>query len=346
MKKESHMRLSDKRNSTRYKSILLIIINIILAVSLSGQIYPSIEDIAKKPELPFEATTFEQDDLVDIIQSNYKYDGFAEEDLSDMTVYEACDKLMEDDSAPFVLRAWAVRYKLYRYHNWPEESLETARNWLDKYEGQDPNPIEVSYMALRSVARSGYLTGLPYYEDVRTVFDDFFSHYLPDNMYTAEAHLDYAHLLDRFSIMNVEYYKKVIEQLGEAVAIMEWLLQNKEYSEEERNALEKKIDKYKQEYEKRLSDGIPAESYLDEGEYRETQQNTNEKLKIFLQEEGIDPKQFGSAVSRVISSDESNIAATGESVQNVENSLDGEEAIEIINQEQEQILHENNDGEN
>jgi len=169
------------------------------------------------PDVPFEATTTEQDTLIEQA-SSMRGDNVEAEPVA------ACDALIADDTLVFELRCWAVRQKMklctYARREW--EALDAGRAWVSEHsdsEGYDPLPIRLTMANV--IATRGHEDFIPLYADVKAVFDDLFSNHPSEGFEMADAHLAYSSALGKLMSINPALHYEAVEHLGKALDIME-----------------------------------------------------------------------------------------------------------------------------
>lgn len=168
---------------------------------LSMPVDPSIatigfDDFTQRPEVPFEATTFEQDDLIEATQ--------VLGDNQEVSSVNACDTLIADETLPFELRCWAVRQKMklctYAKREW--EALDAGKAWLEAHGEEDCDPLGIRAMMGQIVSQRGHENFVPLYEDAKAIFDNLFANHPTDNILMVQAHVNYALILRKLSAAN------------------------------------------------------------------------------------------------------------------------------------------------
>lgn len=237
------------------------------------------------PKLPFEATTFEQDDLVEFMTGH----------LPDfeLTFTEACDRLIEDETAPFELRAWAFRMKLRILPG--RQAIEAGRAWLDRYGDVDPHAIVVRYLvALNSSFSNRAGEHFLPYEELRAVYEDLFNNHSPANLLVIQAHQDYENALNERRMMISRCHKESVEQAGQAVEAMRLLIGSHDWTDDQRKSFNDRLARLVEHYAKRLQEEGPRSEYNIEKEEIERQRTEmklynerSELLREYLIKNGI-----------------------------------------------------------
>ncbi|HDP34882.1 MAG TPA: hypothetical protein ENN29_07205 [Candidatus Hydrogenedentes bacterium] len=150
------------------------------------------------PRVPFEATTFEQDDLIK--EARMRWDNEEAESVA------ACDLLIADETLPFELRCWAVRQKmtLCTYAGRCAEALDTGRAWLRDHGTEDPHALYIRRVMAHILVRRCRPEFVLLYdlEGIREIFDDFFANHPADNLYVINAHYDYGEVLEKLAAVD------------------------------------------------------------------------------------------------------------------------------------------------
>ena len=237
------------------------------------------------PDIPFEATTFEQDDLVESLHGRRPELG--------LTFMEVCDHLIEDETAPFELRAWAFRKKLERLPG--RQALEAGRAWLERYGDVDPHAIVVRYLVARK-ASSPDPVGENFflYDELKAVYEDLFKNHSPANRLVIEAHQNFERALDKRKLMISKAHRESVEQAGKAVEAMRLLIESNDWNDEQREGLTKWLARLEEHYAKRLQEEGPSGEYSLEKETierrradRKLYNEMSELLREYLIEKGI-----------------------------------------------------------
>lgn len=198
------------------------------------------DEFTELPEVPFEATTFEQDALI-------KEASAMRVDNKEKEPTAACDQLIADETLPFELRGWAVRQKMklctYARREW--EAIETGRDWVNKYGEKDTNALKIRAVMGQIMAQRGHPGFVPLYDDAKAVFEDIFEHYPDDTMLAIQSHVNYAMLLEKLGLMNGALNVLAVQQYGIAVNALEKFLDTEE---------EPIADQLRDQYEKRIAD--------------------------------------------------------------------------------------------
>ena len=97
---------------------------------LSGSVYAvpavSMQEFSREvPKVPYEATTFEQDDLIEQAKQ-MRWDN------KEVAPVVACDALIPDETLPYELRCWAVRQKITLCTYACRHKRGQGRTWLRK----------------------------------------------------------------------------------------------------------------------------------------------------------------------------------------------------------------------
>ena len=107
------------------------------------------DGIAILPDLPYEATTLAQDELIEKIR---KLEG----DFRERAALIACDQIKRDPNAHPALRRWAAleRITLLCYTNRAMQAVLEAEEWLLEHP-DDPNALGIKYTAAQIIAQRG-----------------------------------------------------------------------------------------------------------------------------------------------------------------------------------------------
>ena len=174
----------------------------------------------ERPEVPYEATTFEQDDLIEATRMRW--------DNEEVESAAACALLIADETLPFELRCWAVRKKmtLDAYARRHLEALDTGRAWLRDHGESDPNALYIRRVLTHIIARrcrfEEHLTyGL---DNIQAIFEDFFENHPADNLYVINAHYNYGDVLRRWAAVDEELrYEAAMHFFMASEAITEYM---------------------------------------------------------------------------------------------------------------------------
>ena len=164
---------------------------------LSSPIYAvpavSMQEFSREvPEVPYEATTFEQDDLIEQAKQ-------MQWDNKEIEPVAACDALIPDETLPYELRCWAVRQKmtLCTYACRHKEALETGRSWLREQGNSDPNAPYIRRVLAHILAGRCSEKELLEYDGIQEIFDEIFANHTSDNLHAIEMRFDYARVLKK-----------------------------------------------------------------------------------------------------------------------------------------------------
>ncbi len=201
-----------------------MILTIMSLASLGPDII-AFSEFTRRPQVSFEATTFRQDDLLYAAEGRRRPG--ANENYAPV---EACDVLIADDALPFELRSWAVRQKmkLCTYSNDEWEALATGHDWVNTHGDEDPWAFEIRVVMGQIVSQRAHANFVPVYEDVRMVFDDLFEHHPQDTMLVVQAHVNFAHTMERLSLMDASLRLRGVKHCGIAVKILEEYIEGKD----------------------------------------------------------------------------------------------------------------------
>lgn len=191
-----------------------------------GQIF-SFGDFARMPEVPFEATTFEQDALI--------------EKAKEKGSVEACDALIEDQTLPIELRCWAVRQKieLCIFSNRSLVAIEAGQNWLKHNADKDHDPRAIRFKICDIIARNTH--GFVQYDQVKEIFNDFFENHPSNDVIMTQAHINYSIALSKVRPENATIRNEIHEQKVKAAELLEHIIGNEELLLKSfRDSLEKK----------------------------------------------------------------------------------------------------------
>lgn len=181
-----------------------------------------------KPDIPFEATTFEQDELM--IAAGMRRDGKERESTA------ACAALIADETAPFELRAWAVRQKMTLdiYAGRCVDAVRTGRDWLREYGDKDPHAFYMRRVMCNAVVRRCGHDSVFHYdrEELDAVFEDMFANHPPDNRYVINARFLYAKALKRLTAEDESLRFEAAKQFENAAAAMLDYMAREEYQQE------------------------------------------------------------------------------------------------------------------
>ena len=182
----------------------------------------------ERPSIPFEATTFEQDELFEA--TRMRRDGKEEESTA------ACAALIADETAPFELRAWAVRKKMTLdiYTGRCVEAVRTGRDWLREYGDKDPYALYIRRVMTNAIVNRCGLDSVFAYEieELRAVYEDMFANHPPDNRYVINARYQYARALEQLSVKDESLrFDAAREMEAAAVAMLDHMMRE-EYQQE------------------------------------------------------------------------------------------------------------------
>ncbi len=166
---------------------------------LSGSVYAvpavSMQEFSREvPKVPYEATSFEQDDLIEQAKQMLW-------DNKETAPVIACDALIPDETLPYELRCWAVRQKmtLCTYACRHKEALETGRIWLRKEGDKDPNAPYIRRVLAHILAGRCSEQELLEYDGIQEIFDEIFAHHKMDNLHAIEMRFDYGRVLEKLA---------------------------------------------------------------------------------------------------------------------------------------------------
>jgi len=271
--------------------------------------------LGERPEVPFEATTLEQDALLEA--SAMLGDNREESSVA------ACDALIADETLPFELRCWAVRQKIrlcaYACREW--EALEAGRKWLQEHgdEDYDPGAIRVTLGGI--IAYRGHANFVPLGADAKEIFDELISNQPTDDLDKVKLHEDYSRLLRKLKRTNPALHQRAAEQMGKAVSILENIieqdelvtkelhkqvvkrgrssvnkvsddmLESEEWRERFRTQLQNELTSLQKDYDRLRSIPGPAAAQITEEEYVSRKKRFAEGVRLVRQqriEQGID----------------------------------------------------------
>ena len=215
--------------------------------------FMTLDDALRLPDIPYEATTLEQDDLVEFLHGHLPALG--------LTFMEVCDRLIEDETAPFELRAWAFRKKLERLPG--RQAIEAARAWLDRYGDVDPHAIAVRYLVTRSASAVEDPVGEHFllYDELKAVYEDLFKNHSPANLLIIQAHQDFERALDKRKLMVSKAHRESVEQAGKAVEALRFFSESNDWTDEQREGFTKWLAQLEEHYAKRLQEEGPSGEY-------------------------------------------------------------------------------------
>lgn len=259
----------------------ILICNIIVICLSEIEGCPSLylDKLDKFPEVPYEATTFEQDDLIYILKGTF---------TGEITVtwQEACDRLIADESLPIVLRNWALRKKMYLFYSECQirEALRIGREWIQKYGNTDADSFLVRWLMATYVSEQKcYADYSPLYHDVKEVFDGLFANMPDDDETLYRAHLRYADALEKFVPMHVELHQQVIKHLDKAILALKRYQPQQEADETEfQKKLERKdllLKELEEKYSRKSEEKTPEKPEYTEEEYLEDRNRIGEGLR-------------------------------------------------------------------
>jgi hypothetical protein len=144
------------------------------------------------PELPYEATTVAQDELVDIIKGN-------SEDRSKESKLAASKRLAEDPAAPEELVRWAVfkMVEIYSFGSQPGLAVEVGRAWLAKHPDH-PEALSLRLVLAQNFSMRGGGGFKPTPAEVIAAYDDIFKNHDPQDWRVIEARVGLARRLFDF----------------------------------------------------------------------------------------------------------------------------------------------------
>jgi len=245
-----------------------------MLLAIWGQIL-GFYDFTKRPTIPFEATTFEQDALVEEAE---KMRG----DNKEVEPVIACDGLIADKTAPFELRSWAVRQKIklctYARREW--EALEAGKAWLKSEGDDDSHALDIRIVMGQIIAHRGHDNFIPMYEDAKAVFDDLFKHCPPDNEFFVRAHLNYRD----FMYKRMRVYPELYDEISaNALVVLEDALEKNRVATTFRPHLEMILADMKREHAWRLQAKEPPKPQMTEKEYLEERRQWAENVRLLRQ---------------------------------------------------------------
>lgn len=186
---------------------------------------PPMHDFAIRPTVPFEDTTFEQDDLIILAERAHSSKRL-----------QACAALIADETLPMPLRGWAVRQRLRHGDAW--EDIEAGMNWLRDHEDSDIDPFTLRYyMAFKLTYGMGH-RDIPSLDWGKAVFEEIFRHHPPEDERVIQSRLYYATFLQKFAWSHPEAKEQMLREMEEAMHGLVLLLQNEALEEDERQRLE------------------------------------------------------------------------------------------------------------
>ncbi len=197
-----------------------------LALLIVGPLHAGVFTISlyrfsgERPDIPFEATTFEQDDLWEAARMR--------RDNKELESTAACAALIADETAPFELRAWAVRKKMTLdiYAQRCREAVRTGRDWLREYGDVDPHALDIRrVMTHAMVRRCGHYTIFQFdIDEVHALFEEIFANHPPDNRYVINARYRYAKALERLAALDPSLRFEAAKQYETtAVAVLDFM---------------------------------------------------------------------------------------------------------------------------
>lgn len=221
-----------------------------------------LREFSERPYVPFEATTFEQDALIEAAAMRG--------DNREETSTAACDALIADETLPFELRCWAVRQKMslcaYARREW--EALETGQEWLLDHGEADYDPLAIRYQMGQMVAYRGHDGFIPRYEDAKVIFEDLFAHHPADNLLIVQAHLDYSNFLGKWVMTNPDLHQEAVTQVGNAADALERILENNtDMTPQQRQQYEKWLSELREGYNRGLQTPAPSRAEMSEDAY-------------------------------------------------------------------------------
>ena len=154
----------------------------------------NLSDFYLFPEVPYEATTYEHDDLIDAAKRS---DGRTQSES-----LEACRQLVEDASVPFEIRRWAQRRRIELLSSTYRESLaiQEGREWLANHP-DDPEALPLRFVLLRTACQRLHNDFSPELSLVRSLLTDLLQHHGPNNMLAVRARVEYANKLLHFDLL-------------------------------------------------------------------------------------------------------------------------------------------------
>jgi hypothetical protein len=175
----------------RYAVVLLL---------LSGSVHAvpavSMQEFTREvPKVPYEATSFEQDELIEQAKQMLW-------DNKEVAPVIACDALISDETLPYELRCWAVRQKMdlctcaCRH----KEALDTGRSWLREQGDKDPHAPYIRRVLAHILAGRCSEEELLEYDGIQEIFDEIFAHHKMDNLHAIEMRFDYGRVLEKLAL--------------------------------------------------------------------------------------------------------------------------------------------------
>ena len=194
---------------------------LVLASGLLGQFnnYPDPRDPTLPTDIPFEATTVEQDALIDEAIGTVK--------LPESAI-ESCDLLITDETLPMKLRWWAVHKKMEHLERTEREreAIETGRNWLAEYGNSfDEESLRIRLQIVSMMHRDSE-NFVPVYKDVKDAYDDLFNNHKMDDAFWVEEHVSYAQKLEALTCINPELHYEAIDQRCKALKALKNVINN------------------------------------------------------------------------------------------------------------------------
>ena len=232
-------------------------------------------EFTERPEVPFEATTFEQDALVEEAEH-------MRGDSKEIEPVIACDALIADKTVPLKLRSWAVRQKIklctYAGREW--EALDAGKAWLQGDGAKDPYALDIRVVMGQILAQRGHGGFVPMYEDAKEVFEDLFEHHRPDNDLVVRGYLNYCEFMYKRKEVYPDRYYEIVER---ALGVLKNALDKNLVDSDLRPRFESKLAELESAHAWRAQAKEAPKPKMTEKEYLEREKGWAEDVRLLRQ---------------------------------------------------------------
>jgi|GEM_PF-1425248 len=239
------------------------------------------EVLLEFPVVPFESTTFEQDDEIDIVK------GLASGNPA-ITLPEVCNRLIADESLPIVLRSWTLRKKMYLACIEDcniVDALAWGRDWIHRYGASDPDSFKVHCLMANFVGSQKCYEYSPLYSDVKAFFQELFLALSHNDVLEIQAHLIYASALEGFLAIYPSVHDESVQHMKEAMSLLSGLLEREGLDEKQRSSYERVLGKLREKLSLKLTEQIPEKPQCTEKEYLEQRRKKADSFREMKENE-------------------------------------------------------------
>lgn len=236
MKTGSELRKTSLLRQTSGQVLPLLMLAVCMPLAAFGQ-RAALGDFNPMPKLPYEATTFEQDDLIE-------WAGKTLGDNVEEAPISACQALRFDQAAPWELRRWATlrELELLTYTRHEREALKLGEEWLCD-NPEDPYALNIRTVMGQIVAQRGHSGFRPTVKEVDDVFLPIFANYDAKEWNVIDSRLEYAQKLRQLgALWGAVSSEKWTEQVLAAKQALEELAADPERTKQDRARAQDRLD--------------------------------------------------------------------------------------------------------